>query len=143
MAVTVNAQWQTVGTAGFSAGDANYTSLAFSNSNEPYVAYADGANSGKATVMKFVNTPTGINELNEVNNTIAVYPNPASTITTIAGLAVGQSLQVMDVTGKLVYQTVVKSSTLELELTNFENGVYIIQVEQNGAVAQKTLIVNK
>ena len=50
------AQWQTVGNAGFSAGDALNTSLAFSSSGEPYVAYSDGANSQKATVMKFNGT---------------------------------------------------------------------------------------
>ena len=48
--------WQTVGQAGFSAGRANYTSLAFNHTGEPYVAYMDGANSDKATVMKFDGT---------------------------------------------------------------------------------------
>lgn len=49
--------WVNVGTAGFSAGVVNYTSLAFNEStNEPYVAYQDGANSNKATVMKFDGT---------------------------------------------------------------------------------------
>jgi hypothetical protein len=46
--------WEVVGTKGFSDGDANYPSLAIHN-GIPYVAYADWtADSGKATVMKFV-----------------------------------------------------------------------------------------
>ncbi len=54
LATTTFAQtWQTVGTAGFSAWDVEYTSLAFSNSGEPYVAFRDDGNSEKATVMKF------------------------------------------------------------------------------------------
>jgi hypothetical protein len=44
--------WQTVGSVGFSAGGVEYTSLAIYNGT-PYVAYSDGANSNKATVMKF------------------------------------------------------------------------------------------
>jgi len=44
--------WKNVGTAGFSAGTAEYTSLAFDNGT-PYVAYRDGDNGGKATVMKY------------------------------------------------------------------------------------------
>src|ERR1043165_283968 len=44
--------WQTVGAAGFSAGSAYYTSLAMANGT-PYVAYRDGGNGYKATVMKF------------------------------------------------------------------------------------------
>ena len=46
--------WKYVGNAGFSAGYAYYTSLAFSLSDGlPYVAYCDKSNSWKATVMKF------------------------------------------------------------------------------------------
>jgi hypothetical protein len=45
--------WQNVGTIGFSAGAAQYTSLAFSPGGEAHVAYADDGNSGKSTVMKF------------------------------------------------------------------------------------------
>lgn len=49
--------WVNVGTAGFSAGVSDYTSLAFNPStNEPYVAYLDGANGRKATVMMFDGT---------------------------------------------------------------------------------------
>ncbi|CDK99845.1 conserved protein of unknown function [Magnetospirillum gryphiswaldense MSR-1 v2] len=48
--------WTTVGTEGISAGQALAVSLAIapsgtSNAGKPYVAYYDGANSGKATVM--------------------------------------------------------------------------------------------
>jgi hypothetical protein len=48
--------WVNIGDTGFSAGEANYTSLAFSPSGEPYVAYEDYGNSRKATVMKFNGT---------------------------------------------------------------------------------------
>jgi len=48
--------WKNVGNAGFSAGKAEFTSLAFSPSGQPYVAYEDWGNSRKATVMKFDGT---------------------------------------------------------------------------------------
>lgn len=50
------AQWQNVGSPSFSEGLVFYTSLAFSPSGEPYVAYQDRANSYKATVKKFDGT---------------------------------------------------------------------------------------
>ena len=44
--------WVNVGSAGFSAGSANYNSLVFDNGT-PYLAFADGGNNDAATVMKF------------------------------------------------------------------------------------------
>ena len=48
--------WVNIGNAGFSAGKTWYTSLAFSPSGQPYVAYMDSINSSKATVMEFDGT---------------------------------------------------------------------------------------
>jgi len=47
------AQWVNEGSAGFSTGRADYTSLAIDGSGTSYVAYSDVANSSKATVMKY------------------------------------------------------------------------------------------
>ena len=52
--------WQVVGSAGFSAGSAINLSLAIDPSGTPYVAYEDGANINKATVMKYANGSWGV-----------------------------------------------------------------------------------
>ncbi len=56
MAVFNNPAWQVVGTAGFSAGGADYQSLAFAPDGTPYVAYQDRGNGRKTTVMRFDGT---------------------------------------------------------------------------------------
>jgi hypothetical protein len=50
---TGSGAWETVGSAGFSAGEVEDTSLALDSSGVPYVAYGDGGNSDKATVMRY------------------------------------------------------------------------------------------
>ena len=52
----VAANWENVGSAGFSAGEAGYTSIAIDSSGKPYVVYKDGGNSDKATVKKYNGT---------------------------------------------------------------------------------------
>ena len=47
--------WVNVGPAGFTTSTAAHTSLAFSSSGEPYVAFSDMSLGNKATVMKFSN----------------------------------------------------------------------------------------
>gem|GEM_PF-3345403 len=68
-----NSSWEAVGSAGFSAGAADYTSIAFDSSNTPYVVYQDAGNNYKATVMKLskvklTGTPTISNGANETEN---------------------------------------------------------------------------
>ena len=48
----VSATWKNIGTYGFSTGQAGFTSLTYLD-DIPYVAYADGNKSNKATVKKF------------------------------------------------------------------------------------------
>ena len=52
----LDSAWQNVGNAGFSAGEAIFTCIAFSPSGELYAGYADEGNSGKASVMTFNGT---------------------------------------------------------------------------------------
>jgi hypothetical protein len=85
---------------------------------------------------------TAINDVVNENN-LSIYPNPTSTITTLSGLTNGQTLKIIDIMCKVVYQTIVNNTTIELDVAAFANGIYIIQVEQNGAIAQKKLVVSK
>ena len=52
-AIQADSIWQTVGTAGFSAGQVYHPAIALDSSGTPYVVYGDSGNSGKATVMMF------------------------------------------------------------------------------------------
>jgi methionine-rich copper-binding protein CopC len=45
--------WQSVGDAGFSSNGAYYTSMTIAKDGTPYVAYEDGGNDNKVTVMKY------------------------------------------------------------------------------------------
>jgi len=49
----LNAQWTNVGTPDFTGSYAGSTSVAFDDNGVAYVAFSDGSQSGKATVMKY------------------------------------------------------------------------------------------
>ncbi len=86
-------------TAGFSAEEVYHVSLAIDSNNVPYVAYEDAYNSYKVTVMKFVDGTNGINDFNELNNTIELYPNPTSSILNVE-LKTAANLTIVNLLGK-------------------------------------------
>ena len=74
--------WSVVGSRAFSAGEAAYTRLALHPaSGAPYVAYADGANSDKATVMTFTGSAwslvgsAGFSDGMADDPSLAMHPN--------------------------------------------------------------------
>ena len=87
---------------------------------------------------------TGINE-NFLLNNITLQPNPASTYITLSNVVEGTLVYVLDVTGKVVISSSVIDSdkTMTIETSNLSNGIYVIQLNNNGAIAHKKLIVSK
>ncbi|OFY85104.1 MAG: hypothetical protein A3F72_05000 [Bacteroidetes bacterium RIFCSPLOWO2_12_FULL_35_15] len=75
----------------------------------------------------FIQTATGIEEQAE-NDNIAIFPNPASAIITIAGLTETSSLNIFDITGKLIESTYLKNSDTPINISGYENGIYFYEV---------------
>ncbi len=87
---------------------------------------------------------TGINE-NSLLKNITLQPNPASTFFTLNNVVEGTSVNVIDVTGKVIVSNSVidTDKTMTIETHNLSNGIYVIQLKNNGAVAHKKLIISK
>lgn len=71
---------------------------------------------------------------------VGLFPNPATGEVTLQwGAALGQSadLDIYDASGRLVYRRrwdIVDQSTESLDLSTLENGVYMVRIEQEGAL---------
>jgi hypothetical protein len=91
---------------------------------------AAGCQASAVTVTVMVNPCTGINEVSAENNLISVYPNPNTGLFTIdAKSVVIKTVKVMDVTGKLIYTSTANSSSQQIDITGFANGIYHIITE--------------
>jgi hypothetical protein len=92
------------------------------------VAFYDGTNPAYAPVLnlKYGQTPTSIN--NVENNSIAVYPNPASNLLTIeTGGQDISSIKVFDLLGKELNGIKVNQNTVNI--AGLTNGIYVLQLE--------------
>lgn len=87
-----------------------------------------------------VNTITvEVEGVENVNNTFNVYPNPASNNVTIEfKSAEPQTLYIFNIVGNIIYQKTINDKNLEVDVSNWSKGIYIIKTENS----VKKLIVN-
>lgn len=86
----------------------------------------------------------GLNEGKNIPVSMSAYPNPASSMLTVATTGLNDEfvLRVSDVLGKVVYEEVT-SSTKKVDVSDFKNGVYLITVINDGSVVQTKRVVVK
>lgn len=106
-----------------------------------------------ATICTSVRTPAvvtvvdGITNING-NTGFAVYPNPANGMVTVqlnANVSKGSFVQLQDVTGRTVISQVLtdamKGSTLNLDLSDLAQGVYMLNLNNNGVIYSQKLVI--
>ena len=113
-------------------------------------------NAGKATITEAVangfvsgtDMTVGIEELDQVDATLQVYPNPATTSTTIALNLKSEGnvvVTVRDINGKVMatrnYGLMNGASTITVPTADYAKGVYMVEVSVDAATSRKTLII--
>lgn len=89
-----------------------------------------------------VTKTVSIDEIEELS--FAVYPNPANEVINIStkGTDGNSTLRITDVLGKVVLQESI-FETKKLDVSDFKNGVYLINVIENGTTTKSKRIVVK
>ncbi len=79
----------------------------------------------------------------EIIANISMYPNPTTGVLHITSEATGYDLQVLDLTGKTVVNKVGLSNNQAIDLTDYNNGIYLVKLSWNGSLITKKIIVRK
>lgn len=92
------------------------------------------ADSTQDTVV--ISIPLSINKLSQ--NSIKLYPNPASNIINIKAETEITTITIYDIQGKVVFSRKdILNTTVPITITSFKEGVYILKTEQkNGEVSR-------
>jgi len=81
--------------------------------------------------INWANGTTSI-ETNFTDNKINIYPNPASTYLQVdCGNLQTESVQILDITGKLVLLSSLRGTKQSIDISNLQNGVYFIKLGNN------------
>ena len=80
---------------------------------------------------------------NTTSTTTMLYPNPANDSVTITTATYQSMVKIIDVTGKLVYTTIINNQG-NIDTSAFANGVYLVQIStENQPLQTKKLVFNR
>ena len=71
---------------------------------------------------------------------VVLYPNPARDYAILSGLN-NATVQIFDLTGRMVYEVAGADAMIELPVEGFNAGSYIIRISQDGKTAVRRLNV--
>lgn len=80
-------------------------------------------------------------ENNEIA-TVSVYPNPTDGKLTLSNIAGSSAFKIVSVSGQVVLDGIVSNTANTIDLSSFENGIYVLQLSQDQGV-QTIRIVKK
>ncbi len=108
------------------------------NTNYTVTGTTNGC-SNTFTLTQAVSPCTGIQSLTNGTSLISVYPNPSNGIYIIETES-ATTINVVDVLGKVVYSQKLQDGKHAINLSNLNNGLYILKAENNGQIKTVRLI---
>ena len=92
------------------------------------------------TATVFLDFLTSVNEIEQFESSI--YPNPVNDILNIrTGNATIENIQIIDLTGRLVKTIIPVSNQTQVNVAEFNAGIYFVQITVNGKVETHRLVI--
>lgn len=86
----------------------------------------------------------GVNDVNSSENTMSYYPNPVKDILTINSKENISNIVIINMSGQQIYlRDNLNATSVKVNMTNFENGVYLVKVDHDKKSETFKIIVQK
>lgn len=102
------------------------------NNNDPEVQIVE--------VDAMLDIVTGVNELGEKNG-ILVFPNPAQDYVKVKANHEITNVRIVNYVGQLVYENNAETEEVHINTSQYDAGVYVIQIETTAGMISKQIIV--
>ncbi len=77
----------------------------------------------------------------ETSEEASIYPNPSNGRITIENLTNATKVNLVDMTGRIVYSYPVSANFMQLDLTNVSKGKYLVEIQTNDGNTIKPLVI--
>lgn len=90
---------------------------------------------GNTTLTQSVSVCTSINKNLNGLNSFMVYPNPSTGVFNIEyANGLSKKIQVIDITGRIVVETITSDDFIKLDISNVSNGIYYFKIQSNSNI---------
>lgn len=96
---------------------------------------------GTFTYATFTFGVASLNDVVEFTNNLRVYPNPARETVSINSTLSMNKVELYNTLGQLVYSENVNSNSVNLPVSNLNNGTYIVKAYADGVVVNTKVVV--
>lgn len=125
----------------------DYASAIFDNTGNLYLygSSTHPTNLSDYLLIKY-GTSTTVNEWNTVENGLNVYPNPASLSVIISHASLKEEtagLKIIDMMGREIWKSEVKGIESEIDVSEFKNGIYFVQLSSENKIASQKLVIQR
>ncbi len=136
-----------------------WTSLTFLNQNTPswtkcnialpnlsgkyQIAFMGNAKYGRGVMLDdiLIDIKSSVSQMEQ--NDIEIFPNPTTDYVTIQTNGnILKHIKITDITGRTVYDSANQGKNIKINMTNFEKGTYIINIQTDEYIYSKQIILN-
>jgi hypothetical protein len=101
-----------------------------------------GTSTPQGLPFKIYGTKSGGSSINEINKVdVSVYPNPSSDIVTVSTADAISQIDMIDATGRVVYQNTPQVKDVHIAVGSFAEGLYTLRVMTANGTFIKKLVV--
>ncbi|MGK4566735.1 T9SS type A sorting domain-containing protein [Flavobacterium sp. 3HN19-14] len=114
----------------------NFVTFGVDMNNELYIS---ASSNGK--IYKVIDTALGVESLNK--GSFALTPNPAKDIIkiTTTNIDFPLQMQIFDITGKRLMNQQIKADGENVNISNLQSGIYMVNIEDNSGVSSNSKLV--
>ncbi len=90
---------------------------------------------------KGYNVPVSVEKYRNNNKAFSVFPNPSSDVITIQTSEKARSIELYDLTGKLIQSSIPTENESRMNIQSLPKGLYILKVDMKGDILTRKLVV--
>lgn len=95
---------------------------------------------GVYSIVKITKVCIGVDEIS--NKTFSIFPNPARNSVTINAPEIITGIEILSLAGMHIFQSEYFSNEVKLSTSEFEKGVYVLQIKTEAGIVNRKLVIN-